>query len=329
MSNEHNTNVGTNASFPPESAPPSNPFGGDMKGEFTSEFGPKSDFGTNTTVSAIFKDDDMASQNRMKIIVAVGVLALLVGGALLMMPSAEPEYVFPEETPVATNETAPTDDALVAEDDAVTEDAAVAEDTVVEEEVVDDASALDESAVAPTGSVALVSPENGSGRAYDETSGAAEFSWEGEAAYIVFSRSASMVPESRRVRVSGNSYRFQHPYPGTWYWRVENAEGGSEVRSFSVTAPDPRALALSQPAPGEAVSGNGGVVSWAEADRVAFYRIEISNSGWANPSHRFATRGTSLSVQGVAPGEYEMRLGAFSEVSGRWEYTSPQPITIQ
>jgi hypothetical protein len=300
-----------------------------MKGEFSSEFGPKSDFGTNTTVSAIFKDDDMASQNRTKIIAGVGLLLILLLGAYVLMPSQEEEFVFPEDTaPVDTSvaDVASQDAQETASEvsEAPMEDPAVV-DNSVQEAPVEQAA---EQAV-PTGSIALLAPENGSARAYDETSGAAEFSWEGEASYIVFSRNSSMTPEVRRIRVTGNSYKFQHPYPGTWYWRVENSEGVSESRSFSVSAPEPRALAVSQPAAGEGISGNGGMVSWAEADRVAFYRVEISNSGWANPTHRFATRGTSMTIQGVAPGEYQMRIGAFSEVSGRWEYTDPQAIQIQ
>src|SRR5690606_30916752 len=127
----------------------------------------------------------------------------------------------------------------------------------------------------------------------------------------------------------GNQYEFHHPWPGTWYWKVENASGSTEGRSFQVTAPARRNVVLSEPQAGGAVAGNGGTVSWQGDNSVAFYRVELTASGsWANPEHRFATSGNSVSLQGVAAGQYQMRVGAFSEVSGRWEFTAPVPVSV-
>ena len=83
------------------------------------------------------------------------------------------------------------------------------------------------------------------------------------------------------------------------------------------------------PASGGAIAGNGGTVAWQGDNKVGFYRVELSTGSWANPSHRFASSGNSLNLTGVAPGTYQMRVGAFSEVAGRWEYTPAIPVTVQ
>ena len=109
----------------------------------------------------------------------------------------------------------------------------------------------------------------------------------------------------------------------------ENNSGSTEVRSFSVNSPQRRNVLVAEPAAGAAVAGTGGTVSWQGDSAVAFYRVEFSQGGWANPQFRFATSGNSVQLQGVAPGQYNMRVGAFSEVSGRWEYTAAQPVDVQ
>ena len=43
-------------------------------------------------------------------------------------------------------------------------------------------------------------------------------------------------------------------------------------------------------------------------------------TSWANPAHRFQTSGTSVALNGVPPGSYDFRVGAFSEAAGRWEW---------
>jgi hypothetical protein len=36
-----------------------------------------------------------------------------------------------------------------------------------------------------------------------------------------------------------------------------------------------------------------------------------------------------VKLEGVTAGAYQMRVGAFSEVSGRFEYTAPASVTVQ
>lgn len=170
-------------------------------------------------------------------------------------------------------------------------------------------------------------PASGSSRSYDETSEYAEFTWEGSGPVrVVFSRNPSMQPVEKWATVSSGSYRLRHPWPGTWYWQVVNAAGASEIHTFNVEPAVRRNVALNNP--GGALS-NGGMVSWTGDSKVARYKVEFSASGWARPDYKFQTSGTEMQVQGVSAGQYQMRVGAFSEVSGRWEYTQPVDVTVQ
>lgn len=335
----------------PDGGTDTNPFSDDLKGEFTSNFGT-----TTNAVSQIFKEGGFGDQSRSKYIIA-GVLALvvvLIGVFIFLFGTSE------TEVPVVTSDFAETD-AFPAEDEA--EDPFVADeegedaffdeeeelasdseassdlDQAVSEEAGDEFSAGQESAsqsaageplATGNGAIQLVSPAAEANRPYDETASPAEFSWEGSpGAEIVFSRSPSMSPVERQIFVQENFYLFHNPYPGTWYWQVRNSDGASDVRSFRIGAPVKRNLVISQPASGGAVSGSGGVVSWQGDNKVAFYRVELSNGSWANPPFRFATAGNSVQLNGVAPGQYQLRVGGFSEVSGRWEYTNPISVSVQ
>ena len=177
----------------------------------------------------------------------------------------------------------------------------------------------------------LIAPQDGVVRGYDETQSPPLFTWEGSpGGWLTISESQTMKPVKFRRKTSGNSVKVRKLLPGTWYWQVRNGAGSSSVRSFTIQEPVLRQLALGTPADGSSLAGSGGVVSWTGDQKVSFYRVELSaEDSWANPAYRFATSGTQLQVQNVAAGSYKLRLGAFSEVSGRWEYTNPIAVTIQ
>lgn len=346
----NHTGTGFNETF---SSQPSqtNPFTADLKGEFTSNFG------TNTNaVSQIFKEGGFTAQNKNKYII-IGVVAVVVLAIVFFVVTREDSPDSPGEDVAATDEApAEGEDAQAnadgekdpeAEAEAGAADAKTADGETAEAEGKAEGEAAQpeagaDTAAVPTsvpkgsggpsiggGAITLTEPADGSSLNYDETQGPATFNWSGGGGYIIFSRSQSMNPPIMKVAVSGNSYSFHHPWPGTWYWKVENRSGSTEVRSFKVNAPARRNVQLQAPAAGGAVAGSGGTVSWQGDANVAFYRVEFSTGGWANPQHRFASSGNSVQLNGVAAGAYQMRVGAYSEVSGRWEYTDPVSVTVQ
>ncbi len=322
---DNNQDPNSNVAFSQQSTgAQSNPFTSELKGEFTS------DFGTNTNaVSQIFKGGGFASENKSRVIlIAVLGAAILAGGYMYFMDESvsEGEIDINEEAPVVgddapkTDETAKTDEAAAPAAEAKPADAAA------------EAPAAEAAPAASTGAIKILTPASGASQSYDETQGVSEFTWEGPADEIVFSRSQSMTPVVKSVKLNGASkFNFENPYPGTWYWQVKNASGASDVSSFTIASPEARNFPVSAPTPGGSLAGNGGVVSWQAADKVARYSVEITPAGssFASPSYRFGTSGTSVAIQGVAPGAYDFRVGAFSEVAGRWEWQVIQNVSVQ
>ncbi|MFW7381601.1 MAG: hypothetical protein ACOH5I_22525 [Oligoflexus sp.] len=331
--NDPNSNIAFNTN--PDTQASTNPFTGDLKGEFSS------DFGTNTNaVSQIFKSSGFSAENRTKYI-AIGMLMLLaLAGVAYYLTSGESSDPFADD--FATDEFS---DPLMEDefaDDLMGESPAPADGMGAMDQPMDaapmDAAPMDSampgsaSMMGATGSIVLMTPENGARQTYDETTGPAEFSWEGPADRIIFSRSSTMNPVTMSITLSGaSSFALDNPYPGTWYWQVENTSGLSEVRSFRILSPEPRSFPVTQPTPGGALAGNGGAVTWQAGDKIARYAVEIVGAGqsFANPQYRFGTSGTSVSLNGVAPGSYDFRIGAFSEVAGRWEWQIVRNVTVQ
>lgn len=182
--------------------------------------------------------------------------------------------------------------------------------------------------MAGSGQIQLLTPLDGQRRNYDETSEYALFEWSGgEGGQIHFSRSETMEPLEKKVTVAGNSYTMAHPWPGVWYWQVVSEAGTSPVSRFYVDAPQRRNIQL-MPL-GGSLAGSGGVISWQGDSKVARYVVELSQSGWSNPEWRFQTSSTSLTLANVMAGSYKLRVGAFSEVAGRWEYTTPVDVAVE
>lgn len=320
--------------------------------EFTSSF--ETETGTNAMSQLL----NLSSDKAKKIKLAAAAAGILVVGYVVMstlMPSSDDEF---DLDSLPSNEELAVESELEGLEDL--EEEMVSEEMVSEEmleeeftetageemvgetdmegmtEATEDAvesGSYDDPALAGmegTEVPVLASPADGQSRSYDETSEYAEFTWSGSpGGYIFFSRSPSMVPVEHRYTVNGNSFRMRHPWPGTWYWKVQNGAGESAVSSFNVDAPMRRNLAVDQPQMGGALSGNGGVVSWTGDTAVARYKVEFAQSSFTNPEYKFQTSSSELQVSGVPAGAYKMRVGAFSEVSGRWEYTQPQDVTVQ
>ena len=327
------TGQGGGGGFPSQPGAPSNPFTADLKGEFASNFG------TNTNaMSQIFKEGSYANNNRSRYIL-LGVLLVAVAATAYLYieteSSNENEFAAPEAAEVANAPAKPAEDKTAPQAAAVAStapSAAKAPAAAPAAEGVAAAQAADSAAAqeGAGGPVAINFPENEASIAYDETVGPARFSWSGGAGTLELSRNSSMKPVEMKIPVKKGAYSLHQPAPGKWYWRVKTASGSSEIRSFTVDAPVRRKLSVTAPAGGATLAGSGGQVSWTGDSKVTYYRVELSNAqDWANPAYKFATAGSVATLQGVTPGAYKMRVGAFSEVSGRWEYSTPVDVTIQ
>ena len=290
--------------------------------------------------SQFFKDGSGSSGRRIALMAGV---ALIVGLGLFMFMGGDPEDGGDSSALVSDDDGFDEeedddfddgygDDSFDEEDDDFADEDSSSEDDYDEEEDSylsdDEESEEGMSSFGAEGAPELLVPANGQVRDYDETSEYALFEWSGEpGGRLILSRSDQMFPVERSVMVTGNSYRLAHPWPGTWYWQVENNAGPSEVSYFTVDPPVRRQVVLAPLA--SPLSGSNGVVSWSGDTKVARYSIELSQSGWSQPQWRYQTSGTAVTLQNVTPGQYQLRVGAFSEVSGRWEYTTPTPVTIE
>lgn len=318
------------------------PFSADLNSDFTSNFG-----GSNTSaVSQIFKEGGFVGENKSRLIGLVALVVVLLVGAYVFLGTdddyGDEEFVIAEDED-SLDETDEMDelgeDEMELEDDEVISDVSdeqldVPQSAPIQESIdyVDSSDSSEPSSYMPAATVApsIVSPADGSVRSYDETMVPPEFVWEGSpGGWLVLSKDPSMNSVTTRRRVSGNSHRLRKLVPGTWYWQVINGAGKSGVRSVVITEATRRALSIAEPTEGGSLTGTGGQVSWTGDNKVSFYRVEISSNGWASPAYRFATTGTQMQVQDVAPGQYQLRIGGFSEVSGRWEYSQPVNISVQ
>lgn len=339
-----------------------NPFTGDLKGEFTSEFG------TNTNaVSQIFNNNGFNSQSRTKMVVGIVALVSLLAGGFFYIQSQDSEaqqedtVLDPQE--IGEEDIAEGDDELQQEqveaengkdtEATASEENILAEDAPAPSATADSASEMIATKTAPrarssarsssrsfgstatmgqSGSISVASPIGGADASYNESMAAPRFSWQGNADKIMFSRSASMRPVYRWADVTGrNSYEFQGVFPGNWYWQLQGPDGMSDIKSFTISPPSRRQISIIEPQSGAALSGNGGFVAWSSADKVARYQVQFKtpDMSWANPTYRYGTVGTKVAVSGISPGTYDMRVGAFSEVSGRWEWHVMKGIAVQ
>ena len=335
-----------------------NPFTGDLKGEFSS------DFGTNTNaVSQMFKGEGFGGDRKRTILLAVGglvVVALLA--FLLIFDEGEQGFDdFAVEPQMEQTQAGQQEDAVDQQDD---DQMAQGQEGALDETALDGASEgegsedalsdaeggegvdglgspdglgsseglASENSFSGGGAITINSPFDGATLTYDETRGPATFNWEGNADRIVFSRSSSMTPIVRSRNVSGKqSYRYLHPHSGKWFWRLENAEGSTSVQSFTIAAPVRRNFPITSPQEGGQIAGEGGVISWQGDTKVARYSVQLISQGgsWATPLHQFGTSGNSVALSGVTGGTYDIRVGAFSEIAGRWEWQVIRGVVVQ
>jgi|GEM_PF-3050556 len=355
--NNQTPNMNGNSSFPSHAAPTSNPFDTDLRGEFTSNFGTN----TNAAVSQIFKEGGFGGESKVRYFLLAGLFLVVLGiGGYYAYQQFAGTKSYPIPRQPVTERPAPRsfEPPVIATQDPIAQPEAVVNDplaiptegnplasdplaqpstqppvvvppvaqqpvvppVVVQQPVYQQLPIpADPSTLSPG---QIDGPPNGHTMGYNEAT-PVYFTW-GGGSRIKFSRSASMSPLDRTA--TGGSFAFHGPMPGTWYWQA----GSGEVRSFNVNAPIRKPIAIASPVAGQAIPGNGGSVTIQGASGVAYYRVELSSSqNWGVPDYRIHSRSTQVAINGVQPGTYQMRIGAFSEEAGRMEYTSPMPVTIQ
>ncbi len=346
--NNQSPNMNDNSTFPSHAAPHSNPFTADLRGEFTSNFGTTN---TDAAASQIFREGGFGREKKVSYFLVFGLIlvALAIGGYYVWqqfggttsypiprqpvterpMPKAyEPPVVATQEPvampePVGLDTTSPALDQPIA-NDPFAQQAPIAQQPiaqpVVQQPVYQQLPAPADPSTLGPGQVD--GPPNGHTMGYNEAT-PVYFTWGGSGA-VKFSRNANMSPLDRSAK--GGSYAFHGPMPGTWYWQA----GNGEVRSFNVDAPIRKQVSVVSPGAGQTVAGNGGAVQIQGTTGVAYYRVEFSSSqNWGIPDYRIHSQSTQVALNGIQPGSYQMRVGAFSEQSGRMEYTNPMPVTVQ
>jgi hypothetical protein len=174
-----------------------------------------------------------------------------------------------------------------------------------------------------------VTPKEGASMVFDLTKGPATFKWQGEATKIIFSLNKTMKPIARRIDVIGkSSYGFRGIKPATWFWRLDTSLGEGAVQSFKIRRPKARNFEFTQPVTGSSISRQSAPISWKPAKKVAWYKLIVYRKGGKKAILVKGTSGSKLTINNIKPGQYEMKLGAFSEVSGKWEWKRITDITV-
>ena len=176
----------------------------------------------------------------------------------------------------------------------------------------------------------LQGPQDGVRRHYDLSSQEAYLQWEGTASWVEFSKQPHMSSIFLKRPVKGQRHPLPRLAPGLWFWRVRGGAGSSQVRSFEILPPRPLELALQEPSPGALLSKQGALVRWKGDRKATQYRVELARDGhWHQPELRLVSAGTQLLLEALEAGDYQLRLGAFSQISGRWEYLDPISVKVQ
>jgi hypothetical protein len=197
----------------------------------------------------------------------------------------------------------------------------------VTDSIVQEAQEVQQTQHLGTGNYAQLSPRDGAVVTYDESRNPPGFKWTGGQGQLVFSRKADMSRVQKSL-VAPSGVRVSRLYPGTWYWQVKGAESSSSIRSLVVKSSRKRNIVLQSPQGGESLPSSGGEVRWIGDERIAYYKIELIKPETAVTAYRFATSGTSLQIKNVESGSYQLRVGGFSEVSSKWEFSDAINITV-
>lgn len=291
-------------------------------GEFSSGFG-----GGTNAVSQIFRDGGIsADEKRRKLM-----MGLILGVAFAMAGTAIWFFVFDQsdlasEVPTVATTPAPgasesTDEKKAGAAGQTTEaaEAAEAADGSVAETEEDEALEEDE----VEGKEAVSAPSSSGSYKYNEVGGGPLVSASAGTAIEVSRMQDFSVMYMTGTTNAAGQLRIPNPPPGKVYWR---AAGKPEVSEITIAPPAKLNIGLQI---GASISASE-TMQWKADGEVAHFRLEFAGEpSFGSLAHSFSTNKKELTLSGVNPGNYFVRVGGLNVASGRWEYTRGSSVEIK
>lgn len=285
-------------------------------GEFSTGFG-----GGTNAVSQIFRDGGMGGDDKRRNLM----LGLLVGAALVIVGSAFYFFYYESDTgaesPTVATAPAPSAEGDVAKSDAESKDSATLADTEETEESEDgeETEELEEaeelvSSITPTSSTEYTYTEVGGGPVVSATAGTEIEVSRDEAFSVMY-----MTGTTNKA----GQLRIPNPPPGKIFWRISGKE---EVTAISISAPAKLNIGMKM---GASIGANE-AVEWTSTGDAAHFRLEFAGEPtFGSVAYSYATNKKSVTLNGISPGNYFVRLGGLNVASGRWEYTRPSSVEVK
>lgn len=312
-----NAAMNQNSSF---GSPGNSKFGGQG-----SEFG-SAQFGSNSSVSQIFKEGSFGDDDRRRRMIVVGaaLAAICVIGAavyVLFVPDhSEPSI----DGTIATDSSVPAqefgDPPAEQPSDAVpakegTRASAPAEGGAGTGNGVSEGSAP----VAAAGSAAT---GNVTSWQYNEANGGPVVKV-ADGAMVEVSRSSSFAGKYVYGPAKGGAFRIPNPPPGVIFWREQGSQTVNEIKVSAAPS-----LGLSFTAPATMTPGAG--LSWSSKVPASYYRVEFAtDSGFLDVAAAVSTTKTEAVINGLNPGTYFVRVGGLNTAAGRFEYSNSASVNMQ
>lgn len=285
---------------------------GPQGGEFSTGFG-----GGTNAVSQIFRDGGMGGDDKRR-----NVMLGLIVGAVIMIAGSAVYFFYTEddtslEAPTVATTPAPSEKAV--EQKAAEKAAADTAATSAEEEEED----LEEDGEEEELVSAPAAPSSSNTYTYNEVGGGPLVSAPAGTAIEVSRVQDFSVMYMTGTTNAAGQLRIPNPPPGKVFWRVA---GKPEVSEITVSAPPKLNIGMKL----GASIGATETLSWSASGNVGHYRLEFSGEpSFGSVAHSFSTNKKSLTLSGVNPGNYFVRLGGLNVASGRWEYTRASSVEVK
>lgn len=285
-------------------------------GEFSSGFG-----GGTNAVSQIFRDGGMSPDDKRRKVM----MGLILGVAFTIVAASIYYFVFDEgdfasEVPTVATTPAPaaseSTDEKKADAAAQTTDAAegsVAE--TEEDEALEEDEGEDQEVVS--------APSSSGSYKYNEVGGGPLVSAPAGTAIEVSRMQDFSVMYMTGTTNAAGQLRIPNPPPGKVYWREA---GKPEVSEIAIAPPAKLNIGLQI----GASIGASETMQWTADGEVAHFRLEFAGEpSFGSLAHSFSTNKKELTLSGVNPGNYFVRVGGLNVASGRWEYTRGSSVEIK